>query len=65
MNANNITSRAVELRLAPQSSFKLAICATLSLLITLAAASVIGQATSAASFSPAVSGSTTLTASLR
>ena len=65
ISATKVTSRAVELRLAPRSSFKLAVCATLSLLITLATASVIGRATGAASLSPAVSGSTTLTASLR
>lgn len=65
MNATKIASRSAELRLAPRNSVKLATCAALSLLITLATASVIGQATSAASLASSVASTATLTASLR
>jgi hypothetical protein len=66
MNATTkITPRTAALRLAPQSSLKLATCATLSLIITLLTASVIGQATGAASFASAASSGVTLSASLR
>jgi hypothetical protein len=49
MNATTEIARTAECRLAAPSSVKLATCATLSLIITLLAASVIGQATGAAS----------------
>jgi hypothetical protein len=65
MNATKVTARTAELRLAPPNSLKLATCAALSLLITLATASVISQATGAASFAPTTLSAATLTASLR
>jgi hypothetical protein len=59
MNASTLTttSTAKELRPAPASNLKLVTCAALSLLITLLTASVIGQATGAASLTQSVSSS--------
>lgn len=65
MNAIKTTARTAELRPAPPSGVKLATCAALSLLITLATASLIGQAIGGASFAPTASSLAILTASLR
>ena len=55
MNANTKITRTAELRLAAPSSVKLATCATLSLIITLLTASVIGQATGTSSLAQSMS----------
>jgi hypothetical protein len=57
MNATTKISRTAEFRLAAPSSLKLATCATLSLIITVLTASVIGQATGAASLERSMSAS--------
>jgi hypothetical protein len=61
MNAIN-RPRTAELRLAPPSGIKLATCATLSLIITLLTASLIGQATGGRSVSFAPSSAPALMA---
>jgi hypothetical protein len=57
MNATTKIARTAELHLAAPNSVKLATCATLSLIITLLTASVIGQATGAASVAQSMSAS--------
>jgi len=59
MNARTLKTPAASsgLHLAPANHLKLATCATLSLIITLLTASVIGQATGAAGLAQPVSAS--------
>ncbi|HEX4052397.1 MAG TPA: hypothetical protein VHY19_16130 [Steroidobacteraceae bacterium] len=66
MNATTKISHTAELRLATPSIVKVGTCAALSLIITLLTASVIGQATGAASLAQSVSvGAPAMTVSAR